>query len=248
MLHSFLKPLYHDLKTLILDTLFPIYCLACEKENKGFLCETCKPKLTCLPFQICIACHKMSIGGLTHPACQTPHLPEGLISIFDYSDEKVANILIKGKYSFLPNVYKELGLIIANILKTDFPFLLQPTTYQPQPLLTPIPLHKWRQRWRGFNQSQILTQTLAEQFNLLTSNVLVRKKFTRTQKDLKKEDRIKNITSAFSLSPLFSKEGVRGSYILIDDVTTTGSTLLEATKVLKRNGAKQVFCLTVARD
>jgi competence protein ComFC len=112
-------------------------------------------------------------------------------------------------------------------------------------------------------------ETLAEQFNLPTADVLLRKKFTKTQKDLKKEARIKNIASAFVLSPpkvepvpYLIREGVpegRGdinpdfsikdhSFILIDDVTTTGATLLEAVKVLKRNGAEKVFCLTVAKD
>ncbi len=270
MINSFLKPFYHDLKTLILDTLFPIYCLVCEQESQQFICNNCKIQLTRLPHQVCIVCHKMSIGGLTHPKCLSPHTADGLISIFDYSDEKIANILIKGKYSFIPTIYKELGLIISDILKADFPCFLQPTAYNLKPTITPIPLHKWRQRWRGFNQSKVLAETLAEQFNLPTADVLLRKKFTKTQKDLKKEARIKNIASAFvlsplsskaypelaeregvrgSFSPLFSKEGVRGSsFILIDDVTTTGSTLLEATKVLKRNGAEKVFCLTVAKD
>lgn len=252
MLQSFLKPLYHDLKTLVFDTLFPIYCLACEKENKKFICDDCQGKLAPLSHQFCIVCQKMSLGGLTHPKCLSPHTADGLVSIFDYHDPRVADILIKGKYSFLPDVYKLLGAMVANAVKTNFPHL-NATTYT----LTAIPLHKWRQRWRGFNQSAVLAEATAQNLGFAATNVsssakatadslLVRCKFTRTQKNLKKDERIKNLETAFALKP--SADVHNQSLILIDDVTTTGSTLLEAAKVLKRNGAKKVFCLTVARD
>jgi hypothetical protein len=136
MIDSFLKPLYHDIKNLFLDTLFPIYCLVCEQEGQQFIGNDCKIKLTRLPHQVCIVCQKMSVGGLTHPKCASPHTADGLISIFDYSDEKVANILIKGKYSFIPTIYKELGLIISDILKADFPSYFNHQSL----ILNPIPL------------------------------------------------------------------------------------------------------------
>ena len=242
MYHSFLKPFYHDIKSLVLDTLFPIYCLACETEGSKFVCDACADVLTPLPQQFCIACQKMSVGGLTHPHCQSPHTADGLISVYDYHDEKVSNILIKGKYSFLPDVYKQLGIILADVIKKDFPFLLESGIYH----LTPIPLHWMRQRWRGFNQSEILAQSLAQNLDSSCINVLVRCRFTKTQKNLKKPERIKNLESAFKLNQ--DTDVSNRNFILIDDVTTTGSTLHEAAKVLKRNGAAKIFCLTVARD
>lgn len=248
ILNNFLTPFYKDIKSLILDTLFPVYCLSCETEGPKFICDDCAGKFTLLPHQFCIVCQKMSIGGLTHPKCLRPYTADGLICIYDYMDEKVSNLLIKGKYSFLPDVYKEIGAIIANAVKTNFPHLLRP-----QPLaLCCVPLHWMRQNWRGFNQSQILAKALAEHLDLPFSDALIRKKFTRTQKNLKKPERIKNLENAFALSassPLEGERGVRGNnFILIDDVTTTGQTLSEAAKVLKRNGAQKVWCLTVARD
>lgn len=242
MFNSFLKPLFYDLKTLFLDTLFPIYCLVCETEGPKFICNDCVNKLTPLPFQLCIICHKMSIGGLTHPKCQSPHSPDALISIFNYTDKKIANILIKGKYSFLPAIYNELGILMAKKLTENFPSLLNANHYT----LTAIPLHWMRQRWRGFNQSQILAETLSKELNMPVANILERKRFTKTQKNLKKEERIKNINNAFKLKD--DTDVHNQNIILIDDVSTTGSTLLEAVKVLKRNGASKVYCLTVARD
>jgi competence protein ComFC len=244
MIQDFFKALFQDLHKLIIDTLFPIICLSCNKEGE-FLCEECIKKLEPVEYQICIVCKKPSLGGLTHPKCISPHSPDQLISFYNYHDDIVEKLIIRGKYYFIPGIFELLGKLIANKLKNDFPNLLSP-----QPLaLSPIPLNKWRHRWRGFNQSEIICQALSKKFNFPIVNALIRKKITRTQKDLKKEDRIKNMESAFALSPLFSKEGVRGSsFLLIDDVTTTGSTLIEAVKVLKRNGAAKVICLTIARD
>ena len=208
MLNSFLKPLYHDIKTLILDTLFPIYCLSCEKEGEKFVCDDCQLLLSRLEHQFCIVCQKPALGGLTHPKCQSPFIANGLVSLFDYTDEKVADILIKGKYSFLPKVYKELGEIIADAIKKDFPYLLPPTPYS----LIPIPLNKWRQRWRGFNQANILAISIGESLSLPIVDALIRKKFTKTQKNLKKADRIKNLESAFALNsfPSPSGRGIKG--------------------------------------
>jgi competence protein ComFC len=291
---NLLKPFYQDAKKFILDTLFPIRCLVCEKDGE-FICLSCRAKLTRLLQQHCIFCQKPSLAGLTHPYCQTPHGADGLISIFDYHDENVKNIIIKGKYSFVPEFYKILGSMAAEKLKTNYSNLLKPNTYLSDeafltdgalaklvakaddliPILVPIPLSPFRKRWRGFNQAEVLCQVIGGQLDFPVADILKRHKLTKVQKDVKKrEDRAKNMSGAFALRsrlPSFLErryfasevEQRRGqndaiditsfdihgrNFILVDDVVTTGSTLLEAVKVLKRNGANKVYCLTVARD
>lgn len=245
MFRSFLQPLFRDASTFVMDLLFPIRCLICETEGPNFICTDCGPLLSKVDFQICIVCKKPSLGGFTHPPCQSPHTADGLISIFDYHDQNVAEILIQGKYSFIPQIYKELGVLMAERLTQNYPGLLKATPYA----LTATPLHWMRQNWRGFNQSKVLADSLANAIGLQAVDALRRKKITKTQKNLKREERIKNVESAFGILPGFPKANLKGaSFILVDDVTTTGSTLLEAAKVLKRNGAQKVFCLTVARD
>ena len=130
MLRSFLKPLLRDASTFVMDLLFPIRCLICETEGPNFICTDCRPLLSKVDFQICIVCKKPSLGGLTHAHCQSPHTADGLISFFDYHDEKVADILIKGKYSFLPAVYRELGTLIAKRVAENYPAWLKATSYQ----------------------------------------------------------------------------------------------------------------------
>lgn len=259
MYQNLIKPAFADLKTFVLDTLFPTRCLRCDREGK-FICAGCLSVLKRLEHQHCIICQKPSIGGFTHPGCQTPYGADGLISILNYHDDDVANIIIKGKYNFLPGVFEELGNMLAEKIKNQYPNILISNIS-----LVPLPLHKRRLRWRGFNQAEILCRTIGAELNIRSTSVLVRCKATKTQKDLKRDQRIKNVANAFSLSPtplLFKEgwppqaDGVVGdiptiknqNLILVDDVTTTGSTLLEAAKVLKRKGAAKVWCLTVARD
>jgi ComF family protein len=239
MYRTFIKPLYSDIKTFILDTLFPISCLSCGAEG-DFICADCKVTMKTLEHQRCIVCQKNAPFGFTHPRCLTPFGADGLISFYDYHDEKVSKIIIAGKYNFIPMTYETLGEMISN--KFSSAYNLQATSYQ----LVPIPLHSTRQRWRGFNQAEVLCQTLSENLNLACTNVLVRCKATKTQKDLKKEGRLKNVSEAFKLKPGVDVHDK--NIILVDDVTTTGATLQEAAKVLKRNGAAKVLCLTVARD
>lgn len=114
-------------------------------------------------------------------------------------------------------------------------------------VLVPIPLYKSKLKRRGYNQAQLLALGLSKKLNIPTIDILVRVKNTSSQVGLDREKRIKNISGAFSLVPniLISQYP---NIFLIDDVLTTGSTLLEAANVLKRSGAKKVWGIALARD
>ena len=255
MYQSLIKPLFADVKTFVLDTLFPVSCLSCGQEGT-FICVDCKMLLKTLEHQRCIVCQKPTPFGLTHPGCLTAHGADGLVSFYDYRDKKMSKIIIAGKYNFIPSSYEILGEIIAHKLRTGFTSLLQASNYQ----LTPIPLHSSRKRWRGFNQAEVLCQKISKELSMSLADSLIRHKATRTQKDLKKEARLKNVAETFKLKKNADVHGK--NIILVDDVTTTGATLQEAAKLLKRSGAiscgnwrwrhrsgaKKVICLTVARD
>ena len=119
-------------------------------------------------------------------------------------------------------------------------------------ILVPIPLSKNRKNWRGFNQSEILTKTLAKKFGVEYSNSLIRIIETKTQVGLSRDERKKNVKGAFSLRSSRHPELDLGSrlrdknFILVDDVYTSGATMQEAAKVLKRAGANSVWGMTVA--
>jgi ComF family protein len=109
-----------------------------------------------------------------------------------------------------------------------------------------VPLHPKRLRWRGFNQSVLLARQIGSAYNLpVDCFTLFRKIDTPPQTQLPEEDRRKNMRGAFALAEETSVEGKR--LLLVDDVYTSGATVNECSRVLKRGGARQVFVLTLAR-
>ncbi len=113
-------------------------------------------------------------------------------------------------------------------------------------LIVPVPLHPKRLRWRGFNQSVLLGRELSRAFDLpLDPFVLKRKVETPPQTQLSEEERHKNVRGAFLMNPEKSIEN--RSVLLLDDVYTSGATVNECSRCLKRAGANEVYVLTLAR-
>jgi competence protein ComFC len=113
-------------------------------------------------------------------------------------------------------------------------------------LVMPVPLHPRRLRARGFNQSLLLARRVASKTGAeLDFLSLRRTRFTKPQIELSSEERKKNVRKAFKVvNPQAVK---RRTILLVDDVATTGSTLNECAKALKRAGADGVLCLVLAR-
>jgi ComF family protein len=114
-------------------------------------------------------------------------------------------------------------------------------------LILPVPLHKNRLRSRGFNQALLLAKALfrGDDARRIRHDVLHRLVDTTPQVNLKGEERRKNVRGAFAVSV---PETVRGKGILLmDDVYTTGATINECARVLKKAGALSVWALTLAR-
>jgi len=106
-------------------------------------------------------------------------------------------------------------------------------------LVIPVPLHRSRERKRGFNQAQLIAARLGLP---IATQLLRRKKDTPSQTGLTRNQRKRNLAGAFE-----ARQKVSGTVILVDDVYTTGSTMDEIARTLKRSGADRVEVLTVAR-
>jgi ComF family protein len=147
----------------------------------------------------------------------------------------VQNAIKSIKYRFQYDVAASLVVLIPH-KKLPFP---------PSAVIYPIPLHKERLRWRGFNQAQKLGVFIARKFqHPMADGLLIRIQHRTPQADIRsREERVKNAHGLFALKSHTLPESV----ILFDDVWTTGSTMKEAAKVLKHGGVKQVFGLTIAR-
>ena len=115
-------------------------------------------------------------------------------------------------------------------------------------VLVPVPLHKSRLWSRRFNQSAVLARALGRGCGKpALPAALLRLRRTVPQKGLSRAHRQENVHNAFSLNPRYADD-IRGKTVmLIDDVFTSGATLNECARTLKKHGAARVFVLTIAR-
>lgn len=221
----------------LLDLIFPKNCLGCGKEGK-YLCNICLEKLKVLK-PVCPYCEKASIDGFTHTKCAKVYGLDGLTSIWDY-EGAIKKAILAFKFKYATEVGKELADSFVKELMTGS----HPVK---DPVLVPIPIHWYRENVRGFNQSEEIGKVVANRMEWgFNPDLLVKKKPTKSQVELTVEGRKQNLQGVFSLSPsiLISQYP---NIVLFDDVFTTGSTLKEAAKVLKRAGVQKVWGLTIAR-
>lgn len=115
----------------------------------------------------------------------------------------------------------------------------------PVDVMVPVPLHKQRLRWRGFNQAALLAFELSKRVDVpVDGDILVRHRATAAQVDLDAEQRKENVEDAFRCT---SRGAVDQRVLLIDDVCTTGSTLEACAVALRQGGARSALALTLAR-
>jgi len=224
----------------IIDVIFPKNCLFCQKE-KTFLCDDCQSTFD-FPQDFLCLCQKpkalIKIGKCI--SCQEKFL-DGLLAPLSFDELRVQKLIHAFKYE--PFI-KELGKSLAEVIIKYFYW----KNYQPfkKSLIIPIPADQKRIKWRGYNPSEIIAKELAQKFNLvLVSDLLLKTKKTKPQAKLSLKERQENLKNAFALK---KAKILQGKLIyLIDDVYTSGSTMEEAAKILKREGAKKVFGIVAAR-
>lgn len=224
--------------------MFPKKCVGCGKFDTYF-CKACISNILQTDL-VCPRCEKLAVGGQTHPICKKRFGLDGLWSLGIYQDP-LRSAIQTLKYKKV----RELAEILMDILIEYW------AKYQPFVLdqikkdrgvdwtVIPIPLFWWRGNSRGFNQSSLIGQILSKNLGLDYCDALKRIRYTKQQVGLKGPQRKKNIFNAFSLNTKYLIHNT--NVLLIDDVWTTGSTLRECCYVLKRNGAKEVWAITLAR-
>ena len=222
-----------------LDLLFPKRCVSCGAFGK-YICDRCFSKIEFLEKPICPICQRQAIGGKTHPKCAGRFRLDGLIVACRYKSP-IKRAIQEVKYKWVYDIENILvDFLASQIWKFDFP---------QNSILVPVPLSKNRKNWRGFNQAEILAKTLSRKFNHPFKDILLRVIETKTQVGLTREERRENVIEAFALDYKVGKKHIAGqNFILVDDVYTSGATMMEAAKILKHAGAKDVWAMAVALD
>lgn len=231
---------------LILDTIFPPTCVACSKHI-----EPADPYKT-----LCARCALSIIprNGFTCPVCgarkvdtSRPCHPKNFILGAATSYHGVPQELIRAaKYERITEAITPMAKILGHYvadLAMHHNFSLVGS------IVVPIPIHPNRERRRGYNQSRILSEKLINFLGTKTSisDILIRTKDTTPQiQCVTHREREENISGAFAV-----RDGIDlrqyTSVILIDDVFTSGSTMCEAAKTLKKAGARRIVGLVFAK-
>ncbi len=210
---------------LFLEILFPSRCLGCRSYG-SILCFNCINKL--------------------RPAERETE--NGIYGAYDYRDPLIKEAIWKLKYYHSPYLGSKLGELLYTSFLEEINEIAMFSTGSPIYII-PVPISKERKNNRGYNQSEIIAKSFCNNAPLnvfqFKNKIILKKANTIPQAKLtNRNKRLQNIKGAFEIK---NKELVKGkTIIIIDDVTTTGGTILEIMKILKKAGAKKVLGFTVA--
>lgn len=217
----------------LIHTLFPTYCLGCRRAlpPNTTLCLHCLSELPQTNFHLC------NSNPLVQLLQQLVPITHATSLLFFEQQGLVQQIIHQLKYmnrEQLGNLFgSQLGQKLVN------------SPFSSCDLVVPIPLHKRRQRQRGYNQVSQFGQQLAKQLQIdYVSQNLIRHKATKTLVHLNTHQRTVQINNAFSIIDLSAFAGKH--LLLVDDVVTTGTTLSEAAKCLLQIDGVRVSVATIA--
>jgi ComF family protein len=218
----------------VIDLVFPPVCPGCQEIGERW-CEDCQKSVTRMPLEICEICGEPSVKTICKRcAASRPSLVH--IRSWAVFKQPIRNALHTLKYR--NNI--GLGLSLAASIAPGLQEL-----HWPIEAIIPIPLSEKRYRERGYNQVDLFARPLAQLNGVVyLPKGLRRARHTRSQVGLSIDERKQNLQQAFQADERF----IAGKNILlVDDVCTTGATLIEAALTLTQSGATSVYAYTVAR-
>ena len=234
-----MKPikLMKEIASDIVSLVYPHICVGCGSVmpfGGGILCAECRADFDEPVLDRCPVCGRIIYHRGKCRSCNGTRLYfDRGHSVFEYKDN-VRNAVLNCKYRNMKHIGRYFGEIMADYAEKNALCGFD--------MVTAVPLHKNRMRQRGYNQSDIPAAMVASRLNTPCVSALERVVDTKPQNFLSREERLKNIKRAFAVR---DKEAIKGkSILLIDDIYTTGATVNECAKVLKKNGASRVEFLT----
>ncbi len=221
---------------MIFSILFPQECEICGNtfpiKGQNYICDDCLNSIYKMEFVYCHSCGKITSN------CQECVVNKKFddIGVFTRVNDKLTKII--GIYK-LKSV-KALASNIAELIKED---IIEFSIKNKIDLITYVPLYKNLEKERGFNHlREILIRIFPKN---IVKEVLVKTKDTKLQMELSKKEREKNLKNVFILRKLSEVEGK--NILIFDDIMTTGSTLLECYKELKKGKPNKIFGYVIAR-
>ena len=216
----------------ILSNLAPHHCLGCNKTGH-ILCESCKYDIVDSAESACLVCHRPTVNGWLCSDCAKRVAYERAWAVAE-REGTLRRVIDAYKFKRAREAYRALG----DLLIWRLPVL--PANI----VIVPIPTTPSRRRQRGYDHMLLIAKYMSRRLGLKYENVLEHKTSTQ-QRGASAEIRMSQAKNAF-----VAKKKIDSSktYLIIDDVITTGATIKYASKCLKSAGAKHVWVAVVARQ
>lgn len=178
-------------------------------------------------------------AGRTCGFCRKKTRIYGFISPFSYDTQSIKMLIHDLKYRRV----RGNADILAGLLYRAIAY--HGVVLSRDSVIIPVPLHRTRERVRGFNQSHLIARALGKKIGMeARADILQKIKNTAPQMELAREERLKNMAGVFAVSATAAVKDK--TIILLDDVKTTGATLEDAARALRGAGARKVWAITAA--
>jgi ComF family protein len=235
----------HPLLRGALDLLYPPRCEACGELRREPICGDCLAAIERVTPPLCEVCGE-PFDPLAQAAprcadCRGRRHSFSLARSAAYYTGPLTEAIKRFKYDCQMVLWRPLGRLMAEALGNGASAVDADTV----DVVCPVPLHPSRLRERGFNQSELLGEVIAGEFGKPIKLLLERTRPTLPQVGLPAQSRAANVRDAFG--PRFQEVIAGQRVLLVDDLFTTGATLAECARVLRRAGAADVRVLTLAR-
>lgn len=224
----------------IINIIFPARCVYCRAYllKNNILCLDCKYRIVLNKNIFCGKCgsKRYKVEGVCHKDYYFQ-----VASASRYEDPILREVIYALKFEYIQSASEFLAALLFIYIKKA---RIDPNKYN---VIIPMPLSSRRLKERGFNQSELIAKNLSLRVGLAVDTTsLKRCHYAPPQSGMPSyKMRFKNIQGAFNIN---NKDALKGKkVILIDDVITSGATILEASKVLLNGGAKEILALTVLR-
>jgi len=215
------------------DLIFPDSCLLCGQLGRS-ICQLCEQKIVIKPCSVCPICkeedcrqHSANISRLW--------------ALAKYHDWGINSLITNIKYRYQTDLLSDFWHQKLN----DF-YQRNHCLFEDR-LIIPIPLHRIKLLRRGFNQSELIAEILAKlSGSQLEKGLLIRFKNNNSQAGSKGQERLENVKDIFRVDYRSLSEAYGRKILLVDDVYTTGATVLSAAGELRKCGFKEIDCLVLA--
>lgn len=208
-----------------LDYFFPPICGMCGEINENYICNNCYENIK--KIKKCVINEYNNRNFSKH------------LYIFRY-EGIIRNKIIEYKFEDKGYLYKMFAKIILSDKKTC-------NFIKKYDVIIPVPISKKRKKKRGYNQSELVSNELAQKLNQdIWTDIIIKKKDNKPQSELNKLERIKNVEDIYEINKPIEVKNKK--VLLLDDIYTTGSTVNEIARKLKQNQTQEIGVITLAKD